>query len=246
MKAKLSVIVILLILGGSLRVGDTAASSETPSTQCRIGQQAPPIGFWMWAANARVRVYVVKADFTAEQLPYLLGALDSWNGVSEGTGSGVVFNYQGNAQDELSCENCLTIKRGSVFDKTRRHVTELRAFSVHRDQIINYAAIVVDSKLTNPKALGDALAHEIGHNLGLLDCYTCKQKSTVMNQLREINVPNEMAAPTLCDVAQVREAYKELRVHIRPSPTNRGLIDEGEEPVDDDTPIVIPKPDKPQ
>ena len=136
--------------------------------------------------------------------------------------------------------------RGSVFDKTKRHVTELRAVSLHRDQIINYAAIVVDFKLTNPKALGDALAHEIGHNFGLFDCYTCREKSTVMNQFKAVNVPNDMATPTPCDIAQVREAYKELRVHVRPSPTNRGQIDEGEEPVDDDTPIVVPKPDKPQ
>ncbi len=61
-----------------------------------------------------------------------------------------------------------------------------------------------------------------------------------MNQFKAMNVPNDMAVPTACDIAQVREAYKELKVRVRPSPPNR--IDEGEEPVDDDTPIIIPKP----
>jgi hypothetical protein len=51
-----------------------------------------------------------------------------------------------------------------------------------------------------------------------------------------------MAKPTPCDIAQVRQAYQELKVRIRPSPSSRNRIDEGEEPVDDDTPIVIPKP----
>jgi hypothetical protein len=134
--------------------------------------------------------------------------------------------------------------RGPVFDKTRRHATELRAFSVRHNQIINYGAIVIDPKLTNPKALRDAVAHELGHNLGLLDCFTCKRKSTVMNQLKAMNVSNDTDGPTSCDVAQVRQAYAELKVRVRPSPANIHALaeDEGEEPVDDDTPIVIPKP----
>ena len=241
MKVKLLVSAILLSLIVVLSAGD--ANTETPkaSTPCRVGQQAPPIGFWTWPANAHVKVYLVTSDFTSEQIPGLLTALHNWNSASELTGSGVKFEYQGGVKQQLSCENCLTVLRGSVFDKTRRHATELRAFSMRHDQIISYAAIVIDPELTNPKALLDAVAHELGHNLGLLDCYTCKKKSTLMNQFKAMNVPNDMAEPTPCDIAQVREAYKELKVRVRPSPPDRSLIDEGEEPVDDDTPIVIPK-----
>jgi hypothetical protein len=162
--------------------------------------------------------------------------------VADQTGSGVKFEYQGSTERELSCESCLTVMRGPVFDKARRHATELRAYSLRHDQIISYATIIVDPVLTNPKALRDALAHELGHNLGLLDCYTCKQKSTLMSQFKVINVPNDMAAPSSCDIAQVKQAYQELKVRVRPSPPKRNTIDEGEEPVDDDTPIVIPKP----
>jgi hypothetical protein len=211
-------------------------------TPCRIGQQAPAIGFWTWAANAHVKVYIVSTDFKTPEIPYLLKALENWNSVSEVTGSGVKFEYAGNTKQQLSCENCLTVLRGPLFDKSQRHATELRAFSTRRDQIISYASITIDPMLTNPKALLDAVAHELGHNLGLLDCYTCKKKSTLMNQFKAMNVPNDMGVPTACDIAQVREAYQELKVRIRPSPPNRNLIDEGEEPEDDDTPIVIPKP----
>lgn len=216
--------------------------TETTPAPCKVGQQAPAIGFWTWAANARVKVFIVTADFKADDVSSLIGAITNWNNVSELTGSGVKLEYQGAIDHQLSCENCLTIMRGSVFDKSKRHLTGLAAFSVRHNQIISYATIQVDPILTNSKAIGDALAHELGHNFGLLDCYTCKKKSTVMNQFKTTNVANDMAAPTQCDIAQVREAYKELKFRVRPSPPDRDLMDEGEEPVDDDTPVIVPKP----
>ena len=244
MKRKLAI--SLLLLSQVVVLGLKDANPQTPKlpAPCQVGQDAAQIGFWTWAANARVKVYIVPTDFTKEQRPYLHAALDNWNSASGLTGSGVQFEYQGPAAGQLTCENCLTIMRGPVFDKTRRHATELRAFSVQHNQIINYAAIVIDPKLTNPKAIRDAVTHELGHNLGLLDCFTCKRKSTVMNQLKTMNASNDTDGPTSCDIAQVRQAYAELKVRVRPSPANiRALAeDEGEEPVDDDTPIVIPKP----
>jgi hypothetical protein len=58
-----------------------------------------------------------------------------------------------------------------------------------------------------------------------------------------VNVSNDMEGPTACDIAQVGAAYKELALRVRPSPQPEKLRrDEGEEPVDDDTPIVVPKP----
>ena len=242
MKTKRTLSIILLSLIAGLGVRDVHTQTAKVITPCRIGQQAAAIGFWTWGANAHVKVYIVSTDFKPEEVPFVLKALQNWNNASELTGSGVNFTYEGDTKQQLSCDNCLTIMRGPVFDKMKRHATELKAFSAHHDQIINYATIVIDPRLNNPKAILDAVAHELGHNFGLLDCYTCKKNSTIMNQFKVMNVPNDMATPTACDIAQVREAYNELKVRVRPSPPNRNLIYEGEEPVDDDTPIVIPKP----
>lgn len=232
---------LLSLIGG---IGVREGHSQTPEAPqpCRVGHQAPAIGFWTWPANARVKVYIRAADFKPEDIPYLLTPLENWNNVSELTGSQVKFEYQGSTDVELSCANCLTIIRASVFDKSKRHATEIKAYSLHHDQIINYASIIVDPVLTNQKALRDAIAHELGHNLGLLDCFTCTSKSTLMNQFKVVNTPNNMAAPTSCDIAQVKLAYQELKVRVRQSPPPRRSMDQGEEPVDDDTPIVIPKP----
>ena len=179
--------------------------------------------------------------FRPEEIPYLLAPLNNWNITSELTGSGVKFEYSGITAEELTCENCMTVMRGRLFDTMKRHVTETQVYSVHRNQIITYASIVIDPSLTNPKALSNAVAHELGHNLGLLDCYKCKSNSTLMVGFKALNVPNELEAPTSCDIAQVKQAYAELKVHVRTSPVI-AKMDEGEEPVDDDTPIVVPRP----
>jgi hypothetical protein len=220
-----------------------AVTAQSPAiTPCKIGKNAPAFGFWTWAANSTIKVYILTADFDGSELPYLLTPLQNWNTSLEATGSGVKFEFKGSTSAPLYCENCLTIMRGPVFDRVKRHATELRTYSARRDQIMTWAQIVIDRGLTNPKALTNAIAHELGHNFGLTDCYSCKQKSTVMNQFKALNVPNEMEGPTACDVALVKAAYKELAVRVRPSPQSDEAIDEGEEPIDDDTPIVIRKP----
>ena len=239
---KRAISLVLLSVFTCVGISDANPKDARSIAPCQVGQRAASIGFWTWGFNARVKVYVQGADFKAEEVSQVVNVLQNWNNVSELTGSGVKLEYQGTTSQQLTCANCLTIMRGQVFDKSKRHLTSLTAFSARHDQVITYAIIAVDPVLTNPKAIADALAHELGHNFGLLDCFTCKKKSTVMNQFKATNVSNDLAAPTECDIAQVREAYKELRVRVRPSPPDRNLIDEGEEPVDDDTPIVIPKP----
>ncbi len=212
--------------------------------ECKKGKNTVPYGFWTWPANSNIEVFVVLPDFSPEELTHLLEPFKEWNSVSEATGSHVRFSYQGNTRGQLTCENCLTIRRGPVFDKKKRHATELRAYSAHRDQIITYATIVIDPVLTNPKAIADAIAHEVGHSFGLLDCYNCKPQNTVMAQFKSLNLSNGHRGPTQCDVAQVRKFYLQLaaRSHSAPARQTVRQVDEGEEPVDDDTPVVLPQP----
>jgi len=211
--------------------------------RCEVGVQAPPVGFWMWPSGSRVKVYVVESDFQPSEVSSLLTPLASWNDVSEITGSRVKFEYAGTSVAPRYCDNCLTIERGTVFDKKKRHLTELRAYSARGDRMLSWASIVIDPALTNPKALTNAIAHELGHNFGLLDCYSCKRRATVMDQFESINVANETVGPTACDVAQVKAAYKQLALQSTRAPLPKNIsADEGEEPVDDDTPIVVPKP----
>lgn len=198
-------------------------------------KDAPNGGYWNWAPQSKIEVYVVTADFSETDMPFLLAPLATWNSVSA-TGSKVRFEYKGTTEASLSCQNCLTIKRGHVFDKRNRHLTQLQTYGDARTRHINWAAIVIDPRLTKPETLTNAVAHELGHSFGLFDCYTCKEKSSVMVQFKDVNVSNGMTGPTACDVARVRSVYqKQIAV-------TKKIVDEGEEPVDDDTPIVVPRP----
>ncbi len=232
-----------LLVGIGLLLPIMSASLMAQKPQCKVGVDTAPVGFWTWAPASKIEVYVVDADFEEKEIPYLLTPLTNWNRVSEVTGSNVKFDYKGTTTTPLHCQNCLTIVRGKVFDKTKRHLTELRTYSAGRDRIMTWATIVVDPLLANPKTLTNALAHELGHSFGLLDCYSCKPNSSVMIQFKEVNVPNEMAGPSSCDVAQVRNVYQAVALQLKRAPKQKPVIvDEGEEPVDDDTPIVVPKP----
>jgi hypothetical protein len=213
-----------------------ASSSASP---CTVGVRAPAFGFWTWASDTRVKVYILASDFKSEEIPYLLTPLQRWDAVWESTGAGVRLDYEGTTSAPLDCQNCLTIMRRPVFNKKTRHGSEFEAHSEGDTQIVTYAAILIDPALTNPKALTNAVAHELGHSFGLLDCYLCKDHSTVMNKLKRMNASNDMEGPTRCDIAQVEAAYKELRIRVGPAPVvMNAVVDEGEEPVEDDTPLV--------
>jgi len=217
--------------------------AQTPSvTACKVGKDAPPFGFWTWTPGSTIKLFVLGTDFDASELPYLLKPAQNWNAVMAVTGSRVKFDYAGLTAAPRYCENCLTIMRGPVFDDSRRHATELKAYSSRGDQILTWAHIIVDLALTNPNAIANAVAHELGHSFGLLDCYNCKSKSTVMNKFKSFNQPNDMEAPTACDIAQVKASYAELAVRVSSAPMKVEITDEGEEPVDDDTPVIIRKP----
>jgi hypothetical protein len=212
------------------------------SSSCKVGVEAAPVGFWTWAPESKIRVYIVDKDFSESELQFLLAPLATWNAVAESTGSRVKFEYKGRTPEPLYCEGCLTIRRGKVFDKSRRHLTELETYSVARDQIMAWATIVIDPLLTTPKTLTNAVAHELGHSFGLLDCYSCKRNSTVMVQFKTVNVSNEMDGPSACDVAQVKGVYQKVAAQLKRSRRLKPIVvDEGEEPVDDDTPNVTPK-----
>src|ERR671919_1254993 len=119
-----------------------------------------------------------------------------------------MFKYKGTTAAPRYCQNCLTIRRGHVFDKSQRHLTELRAYSAAGNRIITWGTIVIDPLLTKPKTLSNAVAHELGHSFGLLDCYSCQESSTVMLHFKNVNLSNGMTGPSGCDVAQVKAVYQ--------------------------------------
>ncbi len=228
----------LLLVTCAIAISGYAQSADAGDANCKIGSRAARTGFWTWAPGSHVKVYILQTDFTSDEIPYLTRPLQLWDAVGASTGSGVRITYAGIAATPLECYNCLTILRSSVFNGRTRHGSEVKAHGVIGTGIINYATISIDPKLES-KTLTNAVAHEIGHSFGLLDCYDCNEGSTVMLKFSGGNKSNGMEGPSGCDIAQVSKAYQQLK--LRPS-LAAVKEDEGEEPVPDDSPHVLPKP----
>jgi hypothetical protein len=195
-----------------------------------------------WPENAHVKVYIVGTDFNPAEIAAILIPVTNWSAIAQASGSKVTFAYSGTVAMPQDCLNCLTVMRGRVHDN-QKHAAELHSFVIQGERTILYARIIIDRVIPNLTALTNAVAHELGHNFGLPDCFSCHGQSTVMSLIR---TSNGFAGPTPCDVAQVRRVYEHLRTQAAAKKTRRVkivLVDEGEEPVEDDTPIVIPPPE---
>ena len=243
MKRKSYLLPKIVCLLTFLLPGFPAWGQDSTVAPCKVGTSAPAFGWWAWPPKSIVKIYILRADFKDDEVPFILEPIKKWNELLELTANGVRFELAEDVAEPRYCNHCLTVMRGPVFDKQKRHGTELRAYSARDDRLITWGHIVVDTNLTNPKALTSAIAHELGHNFGLLDCYDCKSKTTVMNKLPFLNATNEMDGPTRCDLLQIRSAYKKLATGGRSLVMPIEVVDEGEEPEDDDTPIVLKKPE---
>ncbi len=215
------------------------SEAQTRVNDCKVGSRAAATGFWTWPPDSQVYVYVLQNDFSKEEISFLTRPITMWDAVSETTGSKVRLTYAGPTLAPRDCENCLTLLRGDVHNDKTRHGGQIRAFGINGTRIIHHASIVIDPRMKTSESLASAFAHELGHSFGLQDCYNCKERSTVMIKFSGFSLSNGLEGPTGCDVAQVKKAYTELKQRYQSMVVH---VDEGEEPVLDDTPLVIPEP----
>ncbi len=177
---------------------------------CIVGRTAPPIGFWSWPANTRISVYLRTPDFSASDVQFVQTAVENWDANATANRSNVHFIFQGLTGDTKTGQWELTIVRHKVYDKHSRHLALLEAHSRKSDQSIDYALMLVDPLVKDPGKLTNVVAHELGHSLGLLDCYACEQQSTAMGLLNAGSGSNGIDGPTICDQQGVMSAYESL------------------------------------
>ena len=242
----LKVVSLILVFTALVAVSAFARTNDAVASACDPKVKAPDYSLPEWPEKAQVKVFVVAADFRPEEIAAILTPLSNWSAVAEATGSQVTFVYSGAAAGPQDCLNCLTIMRGRVHSNGK-HAAELQATVIQGEQTILHARIVIDPVIPNLTALTNAVAHELGHNFGLRDCFECHGHSTVMSLIR---TSDGFTGPTSCDVAQVRRVYEHVRMQAaeakkhQPQPQIAKVVpvDVGEDPVDDDTPIVVKKP----
>ncbi|HKP44983.1 MAG TPA: hypothetical protein VJT50_00160 [Pyrinomonadaceae bacterium] len=245
MKKNFSAIVSTFLFLALTVTGLFAQGKQVNTSTPELMTKLDDYGSIMWPEGADVKVYLIGAGFNLEETAAILTSLANWNEVAA-TSSRVTLTYSGLATEPQDCTNCLTIMRGKVFNKGR-HAAELHASVIQGEPTILHARIVIDPVVPNLGSLKNAVAHELGHNFGLFDCFSCDRGKTIMNPIR---AANGLDRPTAADVAQVRKLYDAFR--IRRAAAAKKLeakriaalvpVDEGEEPDLDDTPIVVKKP----
>jgi hypothetical protein len=185
--------------------------TENVMGPCIVGRTAPPIGFWTWPANTRVNIYLREPDFSESDVAAVRVAVENWDASATENGSHVRFIFRGLTRQTRDAHGDMTIIRKAVYDKKRRQRAVLEAHSRQRDRFIDYALILVDPSVRNTGMLTNVVAHELGHSVGLLDCYGCNSRSTAMGLLKAGDESNGIEGPTFCDSREVMAAYQGLK-----------------------------------
>ncbi|HEY2974454.1 MAG TPA: hypothetical protein VGJ48_18190 [Pyrinomonadaceae bacterium] len=190
--------------------------ASTSNESCTTNREAPPIGGYHWPADSTVKVYFVRGFFTPEQRAALLDAMTTWSTVSGEIGSGVTFADAGETDSRQTCQACLTIRRNEVLKQDRHHYAFF--YPMNRvDRLLVSAWIDLDVGITKPDALKSFMVHELAHGLGLWDCTSCKKRQTIMNAFPGLNKDNGLRVPSRCDLATVKEVYRQERLIVRGS-----------------------------
>ena len=241
MRLKLLASSFMLIIAASYFNYPRAITPGIVSAPCVVGRTAAPVGFWTWPAGTHVSVYLRAPDFNVADIAAVSVALQNWDAAAVENGSQVHFSFHGLTRETKTAQGDMTLVRGDIYQKKIRHLALLEAHSLLNNQLIDYALVIVDLTVKDPEVLTNVMAHEIGHSLGLLDCYHCRGGSTAMGLMKSANESNGIEGPTPCDKTAVLSAYEKLSLHVARSPAalqSVEAMDQGEEPEEDDTPVV--------
>jgi len=212
MRTKLFAIYVVLIAVALYANHANTVVAQT-TAPCTVGHTSPSTGFWTWPANSIVNIYVRDPDFSEDYAAAARIAVQNWDAAAAESGSNVHFIFHGLTLATKTGPGDLTITRGETYDR-KRHLAFLEAHSLQSNRLIDYALVIVDVRVKNPEVLTNIMAHELGHSLGLMDCYQCSRKTTAMSLLKTGTEPNGIEGPTPCDKSAVLAAYRELALHL--------------------------------
>lgn len=194
----------LFLLHSSTTVMTAASASvgagEMPK-QCQPGKTAPEAMGWRWRRRTSVRINFVKGNFSLAETEALSRAVNNWNNALREMDTQVVFliDGEGAPQDGAS----ITVMRGMPRGKER--VGEIRFHSLLNGRV--RLMLTINPVVRDLGALTSLMTHELGHSLGLADCYECRRGTTAMSAFKGNNQGNDVFEPSACDKYVVAAGY---------------------------------------
>lgn len=187
-------------------------------TQCRPGKTSTEAMGWRWKRDARVKIYYLQNNFTLAERGAFARAVENWNRALVEIDSEIVLTVVGEREAVAEDDATVTILRGIPKGKDR--LGQLRIYSMSNG--VRRATMIISPEVTDLNALTSLMAHEIGHSLGLADCYECRRGSTAMAAFKEKNKGNDVYEPSECDKYVVASGYaNELIEQGRELPTGK-------------------------
>lgn len=163
--------------------------------QCKPGKTSTEILGWRWKPATRVRIYYLKNNFSAAETAVFSRAVNNWNKALKEIDSRIVFTIEGERESVIEDNASITVMRGIPKGKDR--VGQLRFYSMSNG--VMRATMILSPSVTDLDALTSLMIHEIGHSLGLADCYECKRGTTAMSAFKGENKGNDVYEPSECD-----------------------------------------------
>jgi hypothetical protein len=205
MKYSLNILFVLSCLSLHWSKSLTATSNSAPvkatnaavtmPKQCRPGKTSPESLAFRWKPGAVINIYYLKNSFDAEELKAFSRAIDNWNRSLKEIDSHILFVEAGERESVVRDNASVTVMRG--IPRGAERVGEIKFYWMS-----NGAArltIIVSPRVTSLSALTSLMTHELGHSLGLADCYQCRRGTTAMSAFKDYNKDNDVYEPSACD-----------------------------------------------
>lgn len=183
------------------RGGDSAA---TLPKQCRPGKTSTEALGWRWKPNTHVRLYYLKSNFSRTEAEAISRAVNNWNNALREIDSRIVFISGGERENVVEDDASITVMRG--IPKGKERLGEIKFYSMSNG--VNRMVVTISPVVTDLNALTSLMAHEIGHSLGLADCYGCRRGTTTMAAFKDDNKGNDVYEPSECDKYVVAAGYE--------------------------------------
>ncbi|HEY0321810.1 MAG TPA: M57 family metalloprotease [Pyrinomonadaceae bacterium] len=185
------------------RPAKTGGSAISMPKQCQPGKTSPEALGWRLRADKPVKVYYLKGSFSKAEAEALSRAVDNWNTALEEIDSPVVFVNSGERESIVLDGVTITVVRGMPRGKER--VGEIRFFTKPNGSV--RMTVIINPVVTDLNALTSLLTHELGHAMGLADCYECRRGTTAMSAFKGKNKGNDVYEPSACDKYVVATGY---------------------------------------
>jgi hypothetical protein len=190
---------------GAPTAGTSGGSGAAPlmPKQCKPGKTSPEAHGWRWKQGTPVRVFYLKDNFSAAEVEALSRAVHSWNNALREMDSRIAFTIGGERETVAKDHASVTVVRG--VPRVRERVGETRFYSMSNGSA--RLTMTINPVVTNLGALTSLMTHELGHSLGLADCYECRRGTTAMAAFKGDNKGNDVYEPSVCDKYVVAAGY---------------------------------------